>query len=186
MSVASSTGITRFRFSDRPRYGQPYPEGMAVGHGEITGDGSGGTISQTFLSDGGFLYRLELLNMTRGDGVAHVVDVITSHRWATDKAPVAAGSFALNWTMDETIGDGFSVSTTKLNDLFQIRRFPMGRLDNVPLQILLTMRDDTNTNAIVYNFDCVFSYWRKEALTFPGFLQAFWEAPDIGPLGRFL
>lgn len=183
MSVDLSTGVTHLASADRPRYGQPYPEGLAVGHLSVTGDASGGQVSATFLTDGGFLYRAEVITQTRGDTLTSTPNIVTSHEWATARAPVDAIAFNLNWILLQTQTSAFGGATLAVRDWVQLRRFPMGRTDQVTLQVLINMIDNVNTNLVVYEFDCIFSYWRTEALARPGFLQAFWEAPVVpGPL----
>jgi len=39
----------------------------------------------------------------------------------------------------------------------------------------------TNTTAVIWDFDVVFSYWPKTALYLPGFLSSFFEAPEVAP-----
>ena len=183
MAIAGSSGILRMQFGERPGFGNPQPEGIAVAHGEITGDASGGGVSFTFLSDGGFLYRLEVCQSTRGSTTNSLMSIIASSRWATERSGLGAGAFDLNWILLRTGGTGFAMHRIRTDDLIQIRRFPLGRTDQVSLQVMFTFLDSINTNNEDYEFDLVFSYWRTEAMYRPGFLQAFWEAPLVLPPG---
>jgi len=179
VAVAGSTGIVHLQFGERTGFGNPQPEGIAVAHGDLTGDATGGGVSMTFLGDGGFLYRLELAQSTRGSTTSSLMDFITSHRWATERSGRGTGAFDLNWVFLRTAGSTFSMHRIRTDDLMQIRRFPIGRTDNVSLQVLFTMNDSINTDTEPYDFDLVLTYWRIEAMYRPGFLQAFWEAPIV-------
>lgn len=185
MSIAATGEIIHLPFGERPAYGSPYPEGIAVGHIDQVGDASGNPITATFLADGGFLYRLELTQATRGGVDTTDWDYITSHRWATDKSGLGATAFDLNWVAaQQSQGlSSFTSHTPRVQDLAAIRRFPMGRTDKVALQTLLSWTAE-NTDTILYDFDVVLTYWRKESLSMPGFLSAFYEAPAAPTLLR--
>jgi len=179
MAVAGSTGMEHLSFAERPGYGDPHPEGIAVAHAALTGDATGGTVGMTFLADGGFLYRLELANSTQGDATTSQVHAISSHDWATAKSPAPPGAFNLNWVFQQRLADIFRVHTLDFTDYQQIRRFPIGRTQNVQLQTVFQMTNDDNTDTIIYEFDLVMSYWRKEAWYRPGFLSSFYDSPFI-------
>jgi len=179
VAIDATSGMVHLPFAQRPGFGTPYPEGMAVAHIDVTGDATGGAISATILADGGFLYRFELFEGTQGDINNDDWDYITSHRWAADRSGRGAGAFDLNWITRRGLGTTFSNHRSFPEDLQVIRRFPMGRTDNVALQTLFTVNVEVNRNAIDYNFNLILTYWRTEATYRPGFLQAFWEAPVV-------
>lgn len=183
MAIFTSSGIVLLPFADRPAFGSPYPLGMAVGHDDVTGDASGNPITVSFLADGGLLFRLEALNVTRGNVDTDAMNYLTSHRWMTDRSGLGTAAFDLNWVMETNVDatSVFSVSTPRRKDLMALRRLPMGRTDDTVLQTLIAVTISTNTNTVVYGIDVVCSYWRKESLYRPGFLQTFWEAPEVPP-----
>ncbi len=178
MAIAQSETITRFPFAQLPEYGGPNPEGMAVCHIDVTGDASGGEISGGFVSTGSFLYRLELFQGTRSDQTADKMNYVTLHTWATEKSRFPDDSFSLNWHANQVI-EGFGVWVPELVDFQMIRRFPLGATREIGVQNILFYQGVANTDTILYDFDAVFTYWRKEALLLPGFLQAFYEVPFI-------
>jgi len=182
--IGVSSGLERLSFAERPGFADPYPEGLAVGHISVTGDASGGGVTGTFLSDGGFLYRLELLQVVQGDGNDDTVSFLTSHRWASDRSPAAAaGDFSLNWGMARDGLGTFGVYRPNADVAAMLRRFPMGRTDNVALQQVVAIFHQTNRLNVTYDFNVVCSYWRKEALQRPGFMTAFYEAPVVPVVG---
>lgn len=148
----------------------------------LTGDGSGGTIGVAIDASGGFLYRVEMMQVVKGDSVASVTDFITAQRNLSDPAGAAALA-QLNWVMLEEVGPTFRVHVPSASTLGMLRRTPLGRTDRVDGQILVTMTNDTNTNAITYEFTLICTYWRVQATSRPGWLQAFHEAPPV-PEGR--
>jgi len=180
VAVSVSSGLERLSFADRPQYSSPYPLGIAVGRAAVTGDASGGGVTMTLLSDGGFLFRLELLSLVRGDVTSTTQNIITSHRWAGDRSPAASPTdFDLNWHLTRVAQGGFSVSRANVDVMSMIRRFPMGRTDNVALQVILSASDAVNTDTVTYEFHAICTYWRKEALQRPGFLASYYEAPEV-------
>ena len=186
MAIATTGELLRLPFANRPDFGNPYPEGIAVGHIDITGDASGGGLSASFLSDGGFLFRLELVQATKSGAQETTFDYITAHRWATDRSGFGATAFDLNWIFERSVTgiNAFQTYRPFLQDLQMLKRFPMGRTDDAALQFVFLI-ETSNVDAIVYDFDLVCSYWRKEALYRPGFLQAFWSEPIVpAPLAR--
>jgi len=188
MAISVTAGMDRLSFADRPDFSDPYPEGIAVAHRTVTGDATGGGITVSILDDSGFLYRLEMISAIRGDSIADGLSIITAHRWAADRAPNALPTnFNLNWVMGLTAGPTFGVYRLGSPEYEMVRRFPIGRTDDVELQQLFAFFQETNTDTIVYEFDIVCSYWRKEALQRPGFLTAFYETPvvaRVAPFGR--
>jgi len=180
MAIGVSSGLIHIPFGERPSFGSPYPEGMAVGHIDVVGDASGDPITAVFLADGGFLYRMELCQASRTDFTSNTMSCITSHRWATDRSGLGAGAFDLTWITPRN-ESSFQLFTLRAEDLAQIRRFPMGRTDDVTLQTVFSWQSDNNTNTIAYDFDVVLTYWRVEAMFLTGFLAAFWESPLVVP-----
>jgi len=179
MTVAGTGTLVHLPFPDRPEYGSPYPEGIAVGHIDITGDASGGAITSALSAEGRFLYRLELLNATKGTAIANIANYITAHRWATERSGLGAQAFDLNWIPSKVDGAAFSVYRPESQDLEMIRRFPIGRTDRVDLQVITSFFWQTNEDLILYDVDWVFTYWPSTALYRPGFLASFWESPFI-------
>ncbi len=186
MAIALTTGVVHLPFGERPQYGSPYPEGLAVAHRAITGDASGNPLTLSILADAGFLYRLELLQVARGAAAIIQTHLITSHRWASDRSGLGDSAFDLNWQMVGLAATTFATYTLITGSaargpspLTEIRRFPMGRTDNVPLQQLMLITFDINVDTITHEFAVVLTYWRKEALALPGFLSSFFEAPVI-------
>ena len=178
MAVATTGGIVHLPFTERPDYGSPFPEGIAVGHIDATGDASGGGVSGAFIAETGFLYRLELANSTRGSENADAVSHLSSHRWATDRSGLGNLAFDLNWGTRQVISDGFALYVPEVQDLQMLRRFPIGRTDVNPAgQTIWAVFFETNFDTILYDMDVVFSYWRTEAMYRPGFLAQFWETP---------
>ncbi len=179
MSISASATIVRFPFAGVPAYASPNPEGIAVAHIDVTGDATGGTISGGFLSIGQFLYRLEIFQGTRSDTVNDEIDYVTFHQWAQSKSGFSVNAFDLNWHALRNTQAAFTVWTPREIDRDMIRRFPMGRTDNVGASNVLFYQNVSNADTIIYDFDLILTYWRKEALLLPGFLQAFFEAPFV-------
>jgi len=184
MSIVTNGGLVHLPFTSRVDYSTPYPEGLAVAHIDVVGDASTGTITVSVLADGLFLYRLEAVNSTRAGNSTAAQSLITSHRMLSDRSGLGASAFDLNWHL-QRVTTSFSVFSPSERDLPMIKRLPIGRTDKVAQQSILVWTDDGNVNTINYDFDAVFSYWPVQALTRPGFLQAFWEAPvvSVGPAG---
>ena len=197
MALATNVGIEHLPLNERPQYGQPYPEGIAVAASNVADDASGDAHTFSLNADPGFLYRLELVNWTRGATTAVVIHCITTHRWAAAKTPFDAASFDLNWFLTKSSGSGFAVyvfgggggSTVPTPVDFQmVRRFPMGAAlgggaPGVSTQLML-LTNESNTDTITNEVSVVWTYWRKEALFLPGFLSAFYEAPAVPPVIR--
>ncbi len=177
MAIAVNTGVVRLPFADRPAFGSPYPEGIAVAGTTLTGDASGGDVTLVVLSDGGFLYRVEKVGLTKGDALATTLALLSSHRWASDRSGLGPTTFDLNWITTQVLAATFSVFSLAATDFQQIRRFPIGRTDAVALQTIFQFGHSTNVNTRSYQFDLVMSYWRTESMYRPGFLQSFWESP---------
>lgn len=181
MALTPSTTLVHLPLGEREDYGSPYPAGLAVGHIDQIGDASGGAITASFLALDQFLYRLELMNVTKDDEGANDVDVITVHEWATAASGFGDFAFSLNWNLTQTSRGGFSVYQLRPEDLSQIRRFPIGSVTPEAGQFVAVIRSEDNTLADVWDYDVVFSYWPKTALFLPGFLSSFFEAPEVAP-----
>lgn len=182
MSVVGLAGLVRVQFSDRPAFGSPYPEGYAAGHIDLTGDATGGGVQASFSTEGGFLYRLELLNYTRGDNVASQSNFITDHRWLTDATGLGANAFQLNWNFVARTPIGFTIFEPFPEQMRMLRRIPIGQTAKVGSVIIFTINDPNNTDTIAYDFDVIFSYWKTEALYRPGFMSSFLMAPEVPPI----
>ncbi len=191
MSLATTVGVEHLPLGERPRYGSPYPLGIALAQSQVADDASGGTHVWTINVDPGFLYRLELLNLTRGEQVIRDMHVITSHRWAAVKVPGLAAGFDLNWILDGGATSGFSVyglvsNQVGLDVMAEIRRFPMApQLGGTPpgvSQQLMLVTNNVNTTTITNELSVVWTYWDRQALFLPGFLSSFHEAPEVPPL----
>jgi len=183
VAIGVSSGLIHLPFGERPGYGSPYPEGIAVGHIDQEGDATGNPITATFLDDGHFMHRLELAQYTEGQEAGTRGSMITAHRWASDRSGLGATAFDLNWLMEVISGstaNPFTQNNLEPSALAMVRRFPIGRTDNVDLQILISIIA-SNQNTIAFDFNVVTTYWRQEALYRPGFLQSFWEAPFVPP-----
>lgn len=181
MSLTPNTELQHLPFAARVEYGSPYPEGMAVGHIDVTGDASGGNITASFTAENQFLYRLELVNATKDDEVVNDVAMASVHEWATAQSGFGVSAFSLNWHLDQIPRSGFSVYTLRVGDLPSIRRFPLGSITPGAGQFVTVFTVETNTLADIWDFDVALSYWPKTSLFLPGFLSSFWEAPEVAP-----
>jgi len=194
MTKADTVGMVNLPLGERPQYGQPYPEGFAIASISSPDDASGGEHSFSFNADPGFLYRLELVNWTRGEATVRVIHAITVHRWAAARTGQGVAGFDLNYFLRGAGGGGFVVYTLGGGDfdsgygvMEEIRRFPLGPegggAPGVAVQLML-LTNVTNTDGITNELSVVMTYWRKESLYLPGFLSSFHEAPAIPPLFR--
>lgn len=195
MTLATNVGVVNLPFGERLEYGQPYAEGIAVAASNVSDDASAGNHTWSLSADPGFLYRLELFNFSRGEAGQRVVHAITSHRWAAERTPFDSAAFDLNWVLegyatgnftvyDLASGGGLGTAATPPRE--QIRRFPMGTLVGAPgvsVQ-LMEVTLEGNTNLITNELAVVWTYWNKTSLFQPGFLSAFYEAPEVPPLRR--
>lgn len=180
MSISASATIVRIPSAGVPAYASPNPEGLAVAHIDVTGDASAGTISGGMVSSGQFLYRLEAFNINRFDTVAQGgAELFTLADWATVGAGFGPNSFDLLW--DLAFEDNGTSQRLTLRDRYfdQIHRIPLGSLRNVDVTNVLFYQGLANTNTVVHDISAMFTYWRKEALALPGFLQSFYEAPFV-------
>jgi len=180
VAISTTAGLVLLPFTERSNFADPHPIGLAVGHVDVTGDASGGGISASLLADGGFMFRLEMLQSTLNVTSAAAQNIILAHRWASDRSGLGATAFDMNWALDQRIDavSAFSTYSPFPADLAMIRRFPLGRTDNVQSQFIVSW-NSTNQDTLLYDFDAVFTYWRTEALYRPGFLSSFYEAPEV-------
>lgn len=186
MALTPNTAVVHLPFGERPAYGSPYPEGLAVAHIDVTGDASAGGITGIVQADRGFLYRLELMNVTKDDEVGNSVSVISSSNYLTDRSGLGTAAFDLNWQTIRVNNQGFQLFQLESTVWRQIRKQIIGRTDAGSLQTIWTFVIETNTLADVWDMDLIFTYWRKESLAQPGFLSSFLEAPVVPstvPLG---
>ena len=193
MAVAATGSVIHLPFGERPQYGSPYPEGIAAGHLNPTGDATGGDITFTFLADAGFLYRFEGFQIARGSATRKFAHCISSHRWASSRSGLGASAFDLNWVLGADVVDTFSVykmvgerstgatgGAATTYDRDTVRRLPMGRTDAAILQTLFSATIVLgNIDTITHEAALWLTYWRKESLALPGFLSSFFEAPIV-------
>lgn len=181
MAINIDADLVHLPFGDRQLYGSSFPEGLAVAHSNIVGDLSGGGISVLVRADGGFLYRIELIRGHIDIDVAEDWSLRIAHDWATAKSGLGTGAFDLEYNMFRSVGAGGDVHLDMLDRINSERRFPIGRLDDILLQTLMLFTIPTNTNTRIYDIDVLLTYWRKEALYRPGFLQHFFG--EVGLAG---
>lgn len=193
MALATNVAVEHLPLGERPQYGMPYPEGIAVASSAAPDDASGGSHTFSFNSDPGFLYRFELFNWTRGEATTRDLHLITVHRWAAGKHAGDAAAFDLNWDLSPHIFAGtatiYTISGGGNQEMpRQLTRFAMGHAlgGGAPgvSRLLLFATNEANTNTITNEVSAVWTYWRKEALYLPGFLSSFYEAPAVPPLIR--
>jgi len=176
MSVTETLVLRRQAFVQDPSYANVHPEGYAVGYLRQTGDATGGSVIAFFDSDPGFIYRLESVRHRRQDAVASVVEFLINDWWLVkglDYVDQAASIFDV--LMAETVmslGHDYTLSVTA-RDTF--RRVPVQTTIQQPT--ICSIANRTNTNAAIYHSRVIFSYWRKDTLTKPGFMSGFLEAP---------
>lgn len=182
MAIADNVAMTHVAFGDRPRYGSPYPEGVALGRSSVTGDLTGGNIVVSFQADGGFLYRFEAFHAEK-DQVAVNEDwvVLFIHGWATEKTDFGTGAFNVLHKLGRELNTVPGILTYTMSDReqFPARRFPLGRVDSTADQLLAQLTIGTNTDGANYLAQFVCTYWRKEATYLPGFISSFYEAPVV-------
>ncbi len=181
MAINADEVVKLIPFSDRPVFGSPYPEGMAVAHVDITGDASGGSVVFQVQTPAPSLYRLEMLSVTRSDQISEVMEYTTHHTWAEQAAGFIAGAYTLNWISQLNINLTFTQYSPRDVDLAMIRRFPIGSTRLTPSISALLTFFAINTNLVNYDFDAIFTYWPIEALYIPGFLSSFYESPIVAP-----
>lgn len=187
MAISNVQSVTHLSFGERPEYGQPYPDGIAVARQDVVGDVSGGAITFNVNAPPGFLYRYEMIRGNITVDVAEDWELTVIHAWATDRTDLGAGAFNTFHKMfrsnqpsgivelEPDIGGGrYEV----------LHRFLIGSVAAGVDQLIAQIRVPTNTNLRVYNLISVFTYWRKSALYLPGFLSSFYEAPAIPGLLR--
>jgi len=197
VTLATVVGVAHLPLGERPQYGMPYPEGIAIAASAAADDASGGNHTFSLNADPGFLYRLELCQLTRGSVVASNVHAITVHRWAAAKADFGVTSMDLNWILEPTLlGSTFEVYTLVSGgssdglgpDIMKmIGRFPMGPTGGGAPGVssqLMNITVDAQIDTVTNELSVVWTYWRKEALFLPGFLSAFYEAPAVPPITR--
>lgn len=182
MAIASTGLIRRLPFGSRERFGTPYPEGIAAGHVQLTGDATGDPITVAWVAEAGYIFRLELVHSQRSDIVGTAQVLLTAHSWIADKGEgFGAGTFDLSWYLTDSAvaANGFTQYRMRTDDMIQVRRMPIGAPTTVAAPFLAQHTVTDNINTTVYNFNIIFTYWNAEALYRPGFLQSFWEAPVV-------
>jgi len=187
MAIARNVAVTILPLGERPQYGSPYPEGLAVAGDQFTGDATGGAVAWVLNADPGLLFRLEGFNLSVGNNVNMDGDVIINHRWAGDKAGIAAAVFGTNWLLERFASAAFSTYSMVMgagaggDPIAQIRRLPMGQLTGPPgvSQLLMAVNIANNFDTIGYELFVWFTYWRRESISLPGFLSSFLESPVV-------
>ncbi len=195
MAIARQTALIHLRTGDRPQYGSPYPDGLAVAHIDAVGDATGGLVTFAFFADGGFLYRLESMSWRTGSFSGQIGFITTSHNWLQQKSGAPIGSWDLSYPV---VGFGIVITGVAFSTYHPIlggptgdavdameviRRTPIGRIDRSLSQQVVNA-GMTNVNLLTYDINLVFTYWRKEAIYLPGFLSSFYNAPAVPPLLR--
>lgn len=186
MSIVAVVDVVHAAFGHRPRYGSPYPEGIALGHADVVGDATGGDLTVNFNADGGFLYRLETVHVLK-QSVAVLDDIrlVLISGWASQKSGLGTASFNITRQLARNVATPITNYRLTHTEYMEARRFPLGRTDADRAQLLAQFIFPTNTNTIVWDFNIVLTYWRKEATYLPGFLSSFYESPvvpiDISP-----
>lgn len=182
MAITPSTTMVHLPLAPREAYGSPYPEGVAVGHIDAVGDATGGSVTASFLAQDQFLYRLEVVNATQAATEAtNDASLALLSSWATRASGDGAGAYTLNWQMTQNKGQNFAVFVPTLESIPWMRRQILGDIIPGAGQFVAVITLDANTDTIVYDFDIMCSYWPKTALYLPGFLSAFYEAPEVAP-----
>jgi len=186
MAIIASGVINRLANAGVPAFASPNPEGVAMCHIDIVGDGSGGQISGGIVSSGQFLYRLELFQIRANALSSDEVELFTLHDWATQSLGFGANSFDQLWHLERDSLAAFVTYALFERDFNMVHRFPLGSTQKVGVTNILFFQDISNIDLRVYDVNAVFTYWRKEALALPGFLQSFYDAPFVPggvPLG---
>lgn len=185
MALTPSTTLVHLPFGERPDYGSPYPEGVAVAHIDQTGDASGGSITASILAQDQFLYRLELINVTEDSETTNDMHVALISEWASQMSGFGPLAFSLDWHMQQLTGNGFSQQVENTQNAPGMRRQILGSLTPGAGQFVAVITVQNNVDTNVYDFDMMFTYWPKQALFLPGFLSAFYEAPAAPPVIPF-
>jgi len=179
VAVSGSIELRHVEFGLRRRYGDAHALGLALGHVEITGNGSGGNVTHIFTAPTGFLYRLEALNAIRADVITDTANVIFTHVMLEANAGLGSADLNLSYPLERAPTGTAGGHTIRTADRQSERRIPIGQTERGPVTTVCQVTFNTNTNTVVYLATVVLAYWRQEAMFRPGFLSAFWETPIL-------
>jgi len=184
VSVSDTVALTQVSLGERPRYGSPYPDGIAYGRAAVVGDASGGTVTLQFTAEGQFLYRLENLIGTKDDQLSASPELLLQSAWLSDRSPdLALGEMNLLYVMEgKGFGNGGAGFVPALDAQAMFRRTPLGRFIPTGAALLIQTIDSLNTDLAEYQLWAVLSYWRKEATYLPGFWSVFLQSPEVPPI----
>ncbi len=191
MAITEILEVVHMPTGDRPQYGSPYPEGIAVAHRSSVGDATAGLFSFNIFADPGFLYRLEFVSLQRGSSVVVKPFCTVSYDSFQERSGEPAGAWDVSFQMegDNVVAVGIAFVTYILGTTFEganplpmMKRLWMGRTDKTVHQMMQIGLD--NVDLITLDVNVAWTYWRKEALFKPGFLSSFHEAPAVPPLIR--
>lgn len=178
-------GVKVSRPQVRP-YSDVEPAGLFWSHTEQTGDATGGTIQIQVNAPPALIMRLELLqvifhSVASSPTLSCELDV----QWLEDIAGFAGGVGLANRIIvpmrEQTDVGGlflaYGIDHLAANEEM-LRRVPIGDMRNVHFNSIVALfLMSVNTNAIVHEFKALFSYWDRDAMTRPGFWDAFYESP---------
>lgn len=182
MAIATVAEIFRI---DRPQvraYAEGDPHGFAYSHVEVTGDASGGFITVALNASPGFVYRLEFAQVVIGDELGANLFLQLQHRYLGDAIPIAnnSGRTIAAFRVQAATPTGFRVFglDDRITPVEVLRRLPLGDLRNRTITTLVaSWTIEINTNTVVYEMKLLLTFWRKDAMTRPGFWAAFNESP---------
>jgi len=152
------------------------PEGMAHRALIIPGDSSGGTVLWTFQLDAAFVYRLLAYGIVYvNSSTTYVWGLRLSTVWLTVAGVLSSTG---NWQVTGTgvTPDG-AIHGTSINDGTYVPP-PRGLLladmrQDVTVSSAIQLSTASNANGIQMTADVWLMYWRREALTNPGFLREY-------------
>ncbi|KKL53751.1 hypothetical protein LCGC14_2272300 [marine sediment metagenome] len=191
MSVFNTGPFTRISMAAAEDYGGLAPHGLAYGRTEVVGDGTGGVTQLSVNSPGGFLYRIEFIQLSDDEIAAPIAaNALLQLRaeWLTSASPdeLAIPDFVTSLLARDSAGLDFNIYRLEDQDLAMIRRLPLGVAQaslstptTVSSLIAITIGD--NDNLVSTFLQVVASWWPMRVLTRPGFLRAFYEAPTPLP-----
>jgi len=149
------------------------PDGIAVGKIISTGDGSGGSIVQTFRAPSSHVYVLKALGEEMDGGTlpgTSEIRFITAH--LAESSSIAqvdfhtASGLSLSVT-NRHIGN----SITRVHDTIKNMVLGSGRRVAITANDIMVYRYATNTTGQTYTTTVAFYAYRVEAMTVPGFLE---------------
>lgn len=180
MSIANAVGVVLIPRPQVRSYADVEPEGLAYLHHPITGDATGGVITLAVNTDPGFVFRVEAAQLIYGANADVAIYCQFNHQWLADASGFAGNANRTLMMLGpaSSLPAGFRQFDPTPDIYMMVRRIPLGNLTNTHIAVnLANWTNETNTNGVVSEFKLVFSYWRKDAMTRPGFWEAFMEAP---------